>query len=329
MSFVIEQQPDATSYSSMVKDFILSTNANVTFELKLDGTVLVSEIYTPDAEGKIHIRNIGDICRDYLPGDVMIGDGVQHNIYKSFDAVFNSGAPISFVVQRCDAYIKAPRIVLSSGKNSRITYEEGIEVITTYMNQPLKVAALKLIGNVITPLETTILFTPSGGAIYSVNISFWKINDLLNWNINDWIGYRIFNTEFVIDYMIDFADYPLENHFLYKNVFGVPETITLIPDIKQKVAVTSESGVFNNIKRRFNIKHTDPIEVNIGALRTEDEYIRLREMFGSEETFLWVDDEWLPIVISDIKDENSPLLGMISPISFTYQFANYKHAIRL
>jgi hypothetical protein len=191
---------------------------------------------------------------------------------------------------------------------------------------------LSIVGNVLTATNPQVFLAQTTGAIRTVNVSFDVVANN-GWNMNDYVGYRLRTSEFTVDYMMDYTwmyNIKYLDCFLYKNVFGVNETFSvLMPDTKQKIAITGETALINREKHKYNTRRADTHEVNVGILRTEDEYIRMREMFSSEEVYIWVTNEWLPIVITDIKDENPELLAHVGPISFTYQFSNDKHNLRL
>lgn len=339
MSLVINQQPDAMSLSSMVKDFILTATENVNFEFKFGLITILSETYSPDADGKIYIRDLGIVCRDFLPGDVLFVDsvpiisGIQSRTFGLFQAIFNGVTVVEFNVSRCDAYSKSLNYpVLRSGKNTRLTSMLSKEYLTGFLNEDLMMWKLSVVNNVLTATNEVVYLAHTTGAIRTVNVSFDLVANN-GWNMNDYVGYRLRTSAFTIDYMLDYTYlYGIKflDCFLYKNAFGVNETFSvLMPDTKRKVAVTSETALINREKHKYNTRRADTYEVNVGILRTEDEYIRMREMFSSEEIYIWVTDEWLPIVITDIKDENPELLAHVGLISFTYQFSNDKHNIRL
>ena len=335
MSLTIVQMPISPSYSSMVRDIIVSSTGDITFELKLGSVSILSEIYTPDAQGMVFIRNIGKVCRNYLQGKVLQANGLQNDIVKTFTAIINGGIPFNFEVQRCDAYIKTTRDIFTSGSLQRFTHKGGIEFLTMYMTSEyvFNVELLKIENNELVSRDSTMFLTPQTSGFQTITTSFWSIQSKYSsWDYTNTVGYRITCGNWLsVDYMLDYTDYISINYFLYKNVFGVSETLTVVPEIKHKQAVTNEFGWIHDENRKFNVRRNDTIEVNVGALRNQDEYIRLREMFGSDEVYVFdiSNNEWLPIVITDIKDENPETLSLVSPIAFSYQFAKEKHNVRL
>jgi hypothetical protein len=63
----ILQQPDSFGFSSALKDIILQSgeNINVSFRIR-EQEPFLTETYTPDADNKIHIRELGRLFSPYI-----------------------------------------------------------------------------------------------------------------------------------------------------------------------------------------------------------------------------------------------------------------------
>ncbi|MDR1436706.1 MAG: hypothetical protein LBI65_01170, partial [Candidatus Symbiothrix sp.] len=62
----ILQQPDSYSLTSMIKELIISAENDILFEILSPEESLLIETYTPDAENRIHIRDLGVFFEKYL-----------------------------------------------------------------------------------------------------------------------------------------------------------------------------------------------------------------------------------------------------------------------
>ena len=90
----ILRQPDSLSLLGNLKEFLISSQENVTFTLstEIDGvaTTLLTESYIPDAFGRITI-DVKEVCRQYLktelPGDNVVA---QDNAARTFTATIGA-----------------------------------------------------------------------------------------------------------------------------------------------------------------------------------------------------------------------------------------------
>lgn len=114
----ILRQPDSLSLLGNLKEFLISSQDNVTFSLstEIDGvpTTLITESYIPDAAGRISI-DVTEICRQYLktelPGDNVVA---QENAARTFTATIGATS-VSF------------RVVNASVRNLALTPTDYLE----------------------------------------------------------------------------------------------------------------------------------------------------------------------------------------------------------
>ena len=86
----INQQPQTYCFASMMNDFIIDSDASISFTVKLAGKKILDETYAPDGDRRIIIRGLGNICRMALWG-VWHGadETVQPNVYGVFEFYIN------------------------------------------------------------------------------------------------------------------------------------------------------------------------------------------------------------------------------------------------
>lgn len=328
MSVVVDQQPDSFSWTSTMKDIVLSATENVIFTLQVDNKVILTETYTPDSLGKINIRNLGKVCRSYLNGELFPVDQIQHNLMKIFTSTIN-GTTRQFLVQRCDAYLKQNVLLLSAGTTNRITTLDSVERLSLFTDHSFFVSVLSIANEDLSEVGPFELFSPSAGTkIYTVDVSPSVVQSASIPFDGPIIGYKIEVGGLIVTYLLENA-FPGMKQFLYLNSFGVPDTITLFPETKQKISTTSETAIINDTSYRFNIQRNDSIEEGNILFHSIDALNRLRDMFSSEVVKTLIDGEWIDILITDLKDENVTQLAHVQPISFNYKIANPKYGYRL
>lgn len=332
--YMLESQPESYSLSSAVKDFVITPEKeSIVFTLSYLGNIILSEAYTRDANNKIFIRNIGDVCRDYLVGGIVFTDTIRNDVEGVFSASIDGFEEIPFTVLRCDAICDSlPVKLLATSTNDRVTNINSVEYITFKMSAGgvLKLYLLRFQDGVVVSELVDSLITAAVDSIITKEVSPSAIDyNSISDGKNDAIGYKIDDGTTSISFFIDAKDYQSFKCFLFKNCFGLNETISVTGPSKRKAAIDSTTGYFNGLAKRVFTKRDDQIEVDFGVPESLEEYLRLRDFFASTETYLRVGSQWVEIIITDIKDENDERLSQFTPISFTYKYSNHKQNFRI
>jgi hypothetical protein len=329
----LQQQPDPVSLSSTIKDIIISTSSEtLSFTLSYKGIEIASEIYTKDAEGKIYVRDLGEICRDYLTGDILFLPGEQSNVMGDFTASINGELDIVFTVIRCDAWkFYANDVLFKTGSSFRVTRPYSSEFITAKMSGDIIIKLYTFNGTTLDKIHEEVLFTPPSPGIYTIEASLNYLKSVINmyWYDTRVDSFTVSGSGFFVSYDVDNSNQVTPKCFLFKNTFGVNETLTTTGPTKRKEIVNATTGYILGLKKRFRQKRGDTYELTFGVPNDQEEYLRLRELFTSDEIYLKIEEEWVSIIITEIKDENDERLSQFTPITFTYEMSNHKHNFRL
>ncbi|KAA6303921.1 hypothetical protein EZS27_044437 [termite gut metagenome] len=64
----VEQRPSEKEFSATMTDYIIDSDAGVTFAVKYNNKTMLEEEYIPDADFKIKVRKLGKFCAQALWG---------------------------------------------------------------------------------------------------------------------------------------------------------------------------------------------------------------------------------------------------------------------
>lgn len=335
MSYTITQRPDPISLTSTIKDYIIESDEVLKFKVVSGSETILNESYTPDSKSLIYIKDLGKVFAHYLTGIVEFTapSFTQDGLLKSFRVFINEVEIDNLDVLKCRAYtnITAEKYLngdtflnlLFSKKVTTIDAKEylscrmgGIDDylyfgITTYENGSYKHSE----------------FIPGNNfldrAIITADISFNKVMSFFpNIETKSVVAYRVKRNSTFLAYMVDHTPYQQVYHFLYKNSFNCPETLITRGDIIRKGVPKFETGKRDNLSFKYGITREDTFEVSSGKIFSMNDYIRLKEMIDSEETYIRFNGEYIQILITDESSTIYSTKGKLQSISFTFTFAD-------
>ncbi len=284
---LILQKPEGYCFEKNIADLLIqkqNDETNLTFELKLGDTLILTENYVFDVYGYVKIKNLNEIISAYLLPAVSsdIGFKTTLGLINAFSFSINSGTENGFTVIHTDAEMpetldvedfirnnfltRLPLLKRTApGRNEYLTYihlDEYLDVLIKYKIN------YKLAG-VITSKTGTLLLVPSAQGHRHITFSA-SLDDIiaaadivpdavLDYSIylEHQDGTDDLSREFV--YMVDYNVYRNTCIFEFENAFGLMETFTTTGI--QSSEIKNDYNI-SNIKRRFRKTSQDFLAQN-------------------------------------------------------------------
>lgn len=328
MSYSILQQPGEYSLSSNVVDFIIESTENLIFKIVTGGATILEETYTPDADDKIQIRELGLLFDNYLSAEL---DDTVHTQNSSDFAFYINNTLISTIhVLKCRAYANLGVSSFFNGgsflnamKQTKVTTRTAKEFLTCKLSHQVKVFVNYKVGNGFGTSDEVVLSSAITNAFTTLDVSFEVIAALFpNITPADIVAIRVKLPEHIVVLLIDRANYLAPLNFKFKNSFDMPDTLITRGNAYRKGETMSETARINRVDTKFNIVRNDSIEISSGKIFSMQDYDRFREMFESEDVRIYFTGAWRKIIITDENSNVSLRGGRLEPISFTFKFAD-------
>lgn len=340
MSYVIAQQPDAYSLTSMLKDLILTTTDDTDIDVKINGTSVITEAYTPDADNKIYVRDFGKLIAGYLAGS-----GFESSTHEGIVCTVNiagtQGGIISeigeYYVMLCRAYTEVEatnffnsNVFLHIMKQKKWITPNSLEYLTAkfspiFTKLNVFITYFENDNYINSEQRVFIDYPPIHNRYRTVDVSFPLVAALFpEIDPDTIIAYRMVLPAEIAVFMVDRAQYAFTLQFRYKNSFDVPDTIITRGVVTRKGNTTFESSKIGGIYKKFDVKRADTFTVQSGKIFSFNEYDRYREMFNSEDVEVLFHGKWRQIIISDESSEIVQRVSSLDQISFSFYFSDDK-----
>lgn len=339
MSWIFDSAPDAVSFTSNVKDVIISrtgTEDSLNVKITVNSNDILDENYIPDNDGKIYIRGLGRLFKAYLSG-ASLGGGVQNNLVLNYKFKFDDVEQVGeYAVMLCDYKPKlAPQIYQDGNvflhimgiKRTIPTAPEYLSAAFTSLNERKVKAFVTTFNGVDYENSNRVVFaTEVADKIKTLNISFNEITPLFpTIDPEDIVAYRIELPNEIAVYMIDRETYLQTLHFRFKNSFHVSETITTRGDVTRARKSSFEIARIGGIDHKYDIDREDEFSVNSGKIFSLSDYERLSEMFNSEEVEVFFLGEWIKVIVEENEFSEPLRLNSLQQRSFKFYFADPNH----
>lgn len=335
MSWVITQQPDAVSLSSILQDLILTTEEPTDIDIKINGVSIITETYTPDSDDKIYIRDIGKLVMNYLAGSgfdsetqsgivcTLTIDGAQDGITSEIG---------EYLVMLCNAMTDVGAAYFFDGKvflhiltQKKHTIPTANEYLTVSLSESQKVKCFVTTSNFENSAKVD-FYTAPEEQIKTLDVSFNTVKAFFPAiDPNTIIAYRIELEREIAVYMVDRSAYLCTYQFRFLNYFGVPETIITRGNITRKSNSTFEKARIGGIDNKFNTERSDVFSVDAGKLFTNTDVERFREFFDSENVEIYFAGKWIKVIVEEGNNEQSLRLGNAPEVKFTFAFADIRY----
>lgn len=336
-------QPSAYSLSSMMSDFVVSSDEDIQFEVRLSDKTILKEVYSPDTDNMIYIRGraLGKTLQKYLYGNDF-EESVQENIAKQFTVLINNVEYGTYNILKSRFYTDLPSanffdgsVFLNLFEKVKWTTPDAKEYLTCVLgilvNFPVTANVIYRDGNSYTESGLKNYYVSNSGKFETFDVSFAtvaaKFPEINKQNI---VAYKIHTKNQINTYYVDRESYLLPLQFIYKNGFDVPDSINTRGIATRKGGTTYDTSKIHDIIRKSNVKRTDTFTVSSGRIYSVDDYDRYRDMFNSGDVRIFFKGKYRKIVITE-ENATEPLRkGNLPAIGFSFQFADeYENNILL
>lgn len=313
----IIQQPDSFSFSSEVKDIILSSAKNVNVSIRCSGSPsFLEETYVPDQDGRIYIRDLGKLFDPYL---------LPAMLKRTFRIVLteegSQAVTVSVDVLYCQAEIGmsvedfTKNYFLSLLKQEKQLFVGQAEYLSVYDEGSVELRLMATRSNGV--VYTSIWTLSCNGNVVTKDISpgIWLPEPENVLYIVATCGNRT-----MIYYLT--PQIPSESvQFLFLNSFGVKETFIPSGLISRENKYEAGFGYVSGLYRKYKNKRVKEYTVNTGVL-DNNHSDWLEDLFISKDVFLLspsgVERE---IVIEDTKVKRSNTPDELPSFEFKYRFS--------
>lgn len=335
----IVQKPEYYSLSGSLKPIIVSSDQeDMSLVIRKGDNVILEEIYSPDADGLITISDLDEIFDSHLEGvfnmDERRDPYVEQNKLSSDFTVQCGSLPVFEVrVLRCAAKSKyAPNLFweslfLNMQSRNKITHAMSEEFLTVYNNERSIDVIVKLhllkdgrIETVTKSLEYSVHYV----GFFTIDVSPAFILNMYH-DLKGCIAYTIlYKNHSSITYHLLPANQKAYC-FRYRNSFDLPETITANGAFVSMHATTAENVMIRGVETRVNLQPEAVYEFTFSPSHFKSDYALISEMILSREIEFFINDEWIPIIITEEKIEETSVTGDMKECSIKFKVANKRN----
>ena len=329
---MVENRFPASGLSAEYGDIVIDsvTETSVVVEIRYQGTLILSEVYTPDADSKIYIRELGDLAVLLIEkADLMTENG-----YTGYGSILLNVKIIGTTTIQKDVTIYQSIVDFSGSLDvtllkqiplSRATNKStGIgrtEWISFYGTGTLKAYVVKkgITNDSAATYDIVTYSLPE--KIYNTNVSPSVIATLASCPEADLIYYNIYiSTDSIIRFTMDDRDYPNKKTFIFRNCFGAQEIFTCTGDEKSERKWTRSFGNINNKQVSISRDLVNKFTANTGYLSAEDLEV-LEDMLNSDQICLLDEYGLQDVVILEENFNDTSRKDELKAVEFSYRFS--------
>lgn len=338
----IIQQPDSLSLSQNLKEFLISSDTQVSFILRQGETEILSQQYDPSSEGYITI-NLRDIIHGRL--STAFRDSSQPYEQTSLAAEFIAvidNTEIKFRVVRggVDRLADSPTNFLTQ---NFLTWQPTMKPVTYYSPEFLTYYAVtestvKLRayftsgeGEATRQEDLDIIHIPIG-KVYTIPLQYAVVAGLLNSQLpayyDVWVensfGHRL---SYIQRYYASDMNSEQEQWILFENSLGGIDTFRAYGDTAFSGEHTHNLAEIDEVACEYRVDTERKFQKNTGFLNNIERKWLL-DFFPSKQKYIYTGNYFRPIVIveSDVAYSDKELP---SNYSFTYKYADTKPLLNL
>lgn len=329
----ILQKPETLSLLGNMKQFIISSGSDVSFQLYDDEELIVEEKYTPNKQGRVTI-DIKQLVQSRL-SFTLSSDSIyiQPNIAKIFRAEVD-GSSITFKVLRGGIANLADTSSNWLAANF-LTWQPTMKAVTYHSPEWLtyyatKACELKLKAHFDDGTDQTVIIgSLSADQAYTANLQYSFIAGLLGHkyptHYEVWVEATGERLTYIQGYHYSQPKSEFEQWFLFENSLGGIDTIRASGDTDFDAQHEHKISIIDGVSTEFAVDTIRNYIQNTGSL---DEYERkwLSDFFPSVKKYLFHSSALRPIVLteSDVKYSTADLP---SSFSFSFRFADANNAL--
>jgi hypothetical protein len=308
-----------------MKDYIIDSDAGVTFAVKYNNKTILEEEYIPDADFKIKVRKLGKFCAQALWGQWCPGQTcLQSTVAGTFSFYVNGSLDTSSYVlfSRLQTNKQAATAVWLSEVNRKITRPGSKEyagmVIGT--GQTVQVTIKKNDGT--TPAAKTLYTHTETLSPVTVDASLARIASLFTISQDLIRSYVLSVAGQSCEFLIDQTRYTEIWQFRYKNVYDMPETLTAVGGLTLKGNNESETAAMFEVDRKFALKVTDEYTANSGVIFLQSDYKLWHNLLNAQEVQMYITGDWYSIIITRQEYQRELRRSTLKAVEFSFKMAN-------
>lgn len=328
---MVENRFPTSGLSAEYGDIVIdSVTAPVVVEIRYQDELILSEVYSPDSESKIYIREIGELAillidkRDIMTQNGFTGYGgiilaisiVGTTTINKDVTIYQSNIDFSGTLD-----VNLLKQIPLSRSTNKSTGIGRTEWISFYGTGTLKAYVVKK-GVTADSADTYNIATYSlPEKIYNTNVSPSVISTLAGCTEADLIYYNIYiSTDSIIRFSMDERNYPDKKTFVFRNCFGAQETFTCTGAEKSERKWTRSFGNIDNKQVSISRDLVNKFTANTGFLSAEDLEV-LEDLLNSDQICLLDEYGLQEVVILEENFNDTSRKDELKMVEFSYRFA--------
>ena len=308
---------DTLYFTSMIPDIEVNCYDSLTFTLTRGATEILNEKYWGNNKSRVWIRDLGKVIASDLgeiPGlsadyTINFTDGVTSDI-KTFRAILGE--------QRMDepATVFVNENFLSLLNGWKLSHAWQIEILSLYSEIAVDIT-----------IETVALDGARVGPTLLRNIA--DVNQVVEIDVSPSriLADPTLISRYIIKagtrmmiYYLDRDERKEEPELLFRNCFGCRESFVPSGLVERKNEYENATGYIRDMLFRFRTKEIKKFEANTGIMK-ENHGQWAEDLFVSNEVFLVMGNDLVPVTITDAKVIRSNAPDELISFDFSYQLS--------
>lgn len=321
----VVQRPGAQEFCATLTDYIIDTDATISFEIAYNGKTILSEEYVPDATFQVRIRQLGKFCALALWGVWCDLDGVlQNTIAGNFTFRINGEDDTTSYVMF--SRMKTKKNGADPGWLSEVREKVTRVGVPEYASILLEAGEQVVVSvrTCVGETGTAVLYTQYGSerGVATMNASYNRIVRLFPSFVGKIQSYSLIVGSHVLKFLVDHTGYSELRCYRYKNVYDVPEVLVTVGGLAFKGNQENETGYLYGIERKFGLKVTDEYTARSGTIFLQSDYKLWHNMMNAQEVQLLQDGDWYSIIITKQNFEREMAKSALKEVEFSFRMAD-------
>lgn len=327
MAFTITSQPAALNFCGNLRDFVLDSDAAVTFKLYDGLELILEEKYFPDAAGEIRV-DLEDVIDGLLSLQVpALTVPVYHQASgcKQFKAVFDATEVLFTVIKGgVDASVVAADFLAANF----LTWQPQVKPVgledpqwlSYYAAAECQLMAKGYLVDGASAVEE--IATLPAGQLSTVNVTYATLAALFTsqpYSIDLYIQAGETVLTWVQRFELSDAFFEFADIFVFENSLGGIDTVCFTGEKEANENFKFERGLFDDVTRDYQVDPDQAYTKNTGYFRSESERRWSLEFFKSLQKYQFVSGILKSVILP--KQSLDSVAGDLNGYSFTFALA--------